>query len=174
MTPTCLVVMGVSGVGKSTAALSLGDSLGWITAEADEFHPESNIEKMTEGIPLVDADRLPWLSAMRDWITERAEAGENTVVTCSALKRTYREILRESRARVRFVHLRGTPEIIEQRLSERSGHFMPPSLLESQFGDLEPLRADEDGVSVDVDRSPEQVTHRALVSLGLVATPTAR
>jgi gluconokinase len=174
MTSTCLVVMGVSGAGKSTVAQLLGRGLGWATAEADEFHPEANIEKMTNGIPLTDADRLPWLSTMRDWITRRGEDGVNTIVTCSALKRTYRDHLRQSRARVRFVHLSGSAETIGTRLTERSGHFMPASLLDSQFGDLEPLRPDEDGATVDVIHPPEEIARLTITALGLDACPAAR
>lgn len=174
MTPTCLVVMGVSGVGKSTVARLLGDRLAWDVAEADDFHPEVNIKKMTDGVPLNDADRLPWLSAMRDWIAARAATSANTVVTCSALKSTYRDLLRQSAARIRFVHLCGAPAVIGQRLAERSGHFMPASLLDSQFGVLEPLRAGEDGVTVDVTDPPEELTRRALVSLGLEPALIAR
>ena len=171
MTATCLVVMGVSGSGKSTIAQRLADELRRPAAEADEFHPAANIEKMTAGIPLTDADRAPWLAARRDWITERAEAGEDTVVTCSALKRAYRDVLRQARARVRFVHLAGKPELITQRLATRSDHFMPPSLLDSQFGDLEPLSHDEDGVTVDLAQTPERIVSSALVQLGLRPGP---
>lgn len=171
MSATCLVVMGVSGAGKSTVARLLADELGWPMAEADEFHPASNIDKMSAGVPLTDEDRAPWLSALRDWITARAEAGENTVVTCSALKRSYRDILREAGARVRFVHLAGPASVVSERLSSRSGHFMPPSLLASQFGDLEPLDAAEDGVTVDLGRSPERIAASALTGLGLGTAP---
>lgn len=167
MTTTCLVVMGVSGAGKSTIARMLADRLGWRMAEADEFHPEANIAKMTAGTPLTDADRAPWLRAIRDWISERDTRGENVVVTCSALKRAYRDLLRQATARVRFVYLRGTTEIVGSRLADRSGHFMPPSLLGSQFGDLEPLAPDEDGVTVDIGDAPEHITGTALVALGL-------
>lgn len=173
MTSTCLVVMGVSGAGKSTVAQLLGQELGWATAEADEFHPAANIEKMTNGIPLTDADRSPWLSAMRDWIARRGEDGASTIVTCSALKRTYRDHLRGSRTRVRFVHLSGSPGTIGARLTERSGHFMPTSLLDSQFGDLEPLRPDEDGVVIDVTHSPEEVARLTIRGLALDACPAA-
>ncbi|PRX51284.1 gluconate kinase (SKI family) [Prauserella shujinwangii] len=174
MSPTCLVVMGVSGVGKTTAARLLSQRLGWPMAEADEFHPAANIAKMAAGTPLTDADRTPWLTAIRDWIGARGTAGEHTVVTCSALKRAYRDVLRQAPGtRVRFVHLRGTPETVAPRLAERSGHFMPPSLLESQFRDLEPLGADEDGVTVDVSDAPEEIVARALTRLGLAGTSSA-
>ncbi|WP_028661746.1 gluconokinase [Saccharomonospora saliphila] len=167
MTATCLVVMGVSGAGKSTVAAELADRLGWPMAEADEFHPAANVEKMTAGIPLTDSDRTPWLSALRDWISDRADDGRDVVVACSALKRSYRDILREASARVRFVHLRGEPDLIGERLAGRSGHFMPPALLDSQFGDLEDLAGDEDGVTVDLGRPPEWIAETALSRLGL-------
>lgn len=171
MNATCVVVMGVSGAGKSTIAQHLAEKLGWPMAEADEFHPPANIEKMSAGTPLTDADRAPWLASLRDWITEHAESGENTVVTCSALKRSYRDLLRQARARVRFVHLAGDAPVIRERLSARAGHFMPPSLLDSQFADLEPLGADEDGVTVDLGQPPERITESALAQLGLRPRP---
>ncbi|MCC8246820.1 gluconokinase [Saccharothrix luteola] len=167
--PTCVVVMGVSGSGKSTVARMLADRLGRPMAEADEFHPAANIGKMSAGTPLTDADRAPWLAAIRDWITERAAAGESTVVTCSALKRAYRDVLRGADARVRFLHLHGTADVIGERMSHRSGHFMPPSLLRSQFDALEPLTADEDGVAVDVARTPELILEDAVTRLDLAA-----
>jgi len=157
MATTCLVVMGVSGSGKSTIARLLSDRLGWPMAEADEFHPAANIKKMSAGTPLTDADREPWLRSLRDWISEHDGAGRSTVVTCSALKRSYRDVLREATALVRFVHLAGTREVIGDRLASRSGHFMPPSLLDSQFADLQPLGADEDGITVDVAAAPERI-----------------
>ena len=135
----------------------LADRLGWPMAEADEFHPAVNIAKMESGTPLTDVDREPWLRSLRDWISEQDAAGQATVVTCSALKRAYRDLLRGASARVRFVHLNGTREVIGGRLAGRSGHFMPPSLLDSQFADLQPLGADEDGITVDVDATPEHI-----------------
>ncbi len=167
MAATCLVVMGVSGAGKSTVAAALAHRLGWTMAEADEFHPAANVERMTAGIPLTDADRGPWLRALRDWITGRADEGTDTVVACSALKRSYRDILRESSARVRFLHLRGEPDLVVRRLAGRSGHFMPSSLLDSQFHDLEDLAPDEDGIRVDPGRGPDEIADTALSRLGL-------
>jgi gluconokinase len=157
MATTCLVVMGVAGSGKSTVARLLADRLGLPMAEADEFHPAANIAKMSAGVPLTDADREPWLRALRDWISEHDAAGRGSVVTCSALKRSYRDLLREASARVRFVHLSGTREVIAARMASRSGHFMPPSLLDSQFAALEPLGDDEDGLTVDVAASPSRI-----------------
>lgn len=165
MVTTCLVVMGVAGSGKSTVARLLADRLGRPMAEADDFHPEANIAKMRSGTPLTDADREPWLLSLRDWISEHDVEGRGTVVTCSALKRTYRDLLRGATARVRFVHLSGTREVIGERLAARSGHFMPPSLLDSQFADLEPLGDDEDGITVDVTAPPEQIADRVCAGL---------
>ncbi len=167
-----LVVMGVSGSGKTTVAELLAARLGWPYAEADEFHPPENIAKMSAGTPLTDEDRWPWLRAIRDWLTEQARAGRSSIVTCSALRVAYRDVLREAEGRVRFVHLDGTVDTIGQRLSGRSGHFMPPSLLPSQFEALEPLTNDEDGVVVPVEISPQSVADTALRSLGIEARPT--
>ncbi|SDE53588.1 gluconokinase [Glycomyces harbinensis] len=164
MTTTCLVVMGVSGSGKSTVARMLADRLGRLMAEADEFHPASNIAKMESGFPLNDSDRAPWLRSLRDWISEQDAAGISTVVTCSALKHRYRDALREASARVVFVHLDGSRELIAGRLQGRSGHFMPPSLLDSQFADLEPLAAGEDGIRVDISATPEAITDTVIAA----------
>ncbi|NDV88385.1 AAA family ATPase [Aurantimonas aggregata] len=168
--PTALVVMGPSGVGKSTTAEALAAALGWPFAEADRFHPKANIAKMTTGHPLDDADRAPWLAEIRDWITAQAAAGRSTVLTCSALKHRYRDVLRESGARVRFVALTADPALVASRLEHRSGHYMPATLLQSQFDALEPLGPDEDGVTVTVDVPPPAVVARVLERLGL-ATP---
>jgi gluconokinase len=165
MTTTCLVVMGVSGSGKSTVARLLSEGLDWLMAEADEFHSAANITKMESGVPLDDRDREPWLRSLRDWISEQDAAGRSAVVTCSALKRTYRDVLRKATARVVFVHLDGSRELIAGRLSGRTGHFMPPSLLDSQFDALEPLDDDEDGITVDVASSPAEITAAVIASL---------
>lgn len=167
---TCVVVMGVSGVGKSTTAQLIADTLGWPLAEADDFHPPANIDKMSAGLPLTDADRAPWLGAIRDWISERSAAGVSVVVTCSALKRSYRDVLREADARVRFVFLHTAEQVVRDRLSKRSGHFMPTTLLGSQFADLQPLAPDEDGVSIDPADAPQAVAASALARLGLSAS----
>jgi gluconokinase len=171
--PTCVVVMGVSGSGKSTVARLLADRLGWPMAEADEFHPAANIAKMSAGTPLTDDDRAPWLAAIRDWITGRAAGGDSTVVTCSALKRAYRDVLREADARVRFLFLDGGGDVIGGRMALRSGHFMPPSLLQSQFDVLQPLQSDEDGATVDVHGTPELIVEDAVTRLDLVAATPA-
>lgn len=162
-----LVVMGVSGSGKSTVAALLAERLGWPLAEADEFHPAANIEKMSHGVPLTDEDRWPWLRAMRDWMTTHARQGRSTVVTCSALKVAYRDVLREAEGRVRFVHLAGSPDLVADRIGGRTGHFMPASLLPSQYEALQPLTPEEDGVTVDVSAAPQPVAEAALRALGL-------
>lgn len=167
----CLVVMGPSGVGKTTVAERLAQQLGWTFAEGDGFHPPENIAKMSSGIPLGDADRAPWLALIRDWIRRQADEGRSTVITCSALKRRYRDILREAGIPVRFVQLSADPDLVAERIAARRGHYMPPSLLASQFADLEPLQPDEDGVLVSVAGTPDTVTAQALTALGLDAPP---
>ncbi|MBB2973156.1 gluconokinase [Mesorhizobium sp. RMAD-H1] len=171
--PIALIVMGPSGVGKTTTAELISQKLGWTFAEGDTFHPPANIEKMSAGIPLDDTDRAPWLEKIRDWISDEASAGRNVVITCSALKRIYRETLREAKADVRFVELVADPNLVAERMAHRKGHFMPASLLASQFATLEDLHEDENGVKVAVDAPPERVVERALVALGL-DTPAKR
>ena len=165
--PTALVIMGPSGVGKSTTAELIAARLGWPFAEADEFHPKANIDKMTSGIALNDADRAPWLASIRDWISREATSGVSTVLTCSALKRSYRDVLREAGARVRFVALEADQDLVSSRLELRKGHYMPKSLLQSQFADFQPLEADEDGISVPVIAPPEEVVKTILDELDL-------
>src|SRR4051794_15612742 len=166
-----IVVMGVAGSGKTTIARLLAAELGRPFAEADEFHPAANIAKMTAGEPLTDEDRWPWLTAIRDWLTAQTRAGRGAVVTCSALKVAYRDLLREAEGRVRFVHLAAHAPVLEDRMQHRSGHFMPPSLLSSQLETLEPLTDAEDGVTVAVEAPPDVVAERALVALGLAPEP---
>ncbi len=170
----CLVVMGPSGTGKTTTAKNLSQRLGWKFAEADEFHPKANIDKMSAGIPLNDEDRAPWLASIRDWISDEAAMGESTVITCSALKRRYRDILRGAEARVRFVELDAPQSLIGDRLAQRRGHYMPPSLLASQYADFEPLEADEDGVKISVEQGPDAVATDALRQLELLRPETLR
>lgn len=163
----CVVVMGPSGVGKTTVALRLAERLGWSFAEADEFHPKANIDKMSAGIPLDDDDRWPWLRLIRDWVGERAGEGRDAVITCSALKRRYRDVLREAPARIRFLELTASRDLVMARLARRKGHYMPASLLDSQFAALEELDSDEDGVKVDVGPDPDVIVRNALAALGL-------
>lgn len=163
----CVVVMGPSGVGKTTIAKLLSERLGWRFAEADEFHPKANVDKMSAGIPLDDDDRWPWLRLIRDWIGEEARRGGDTVVTCSALKRSYRDVLREAPGRVRFLELVASAELVEGRMAKRENHYMPVSLLASQFAALEELEADEDGVKIDVGADPKTIVRTALKALGL-------
>jgi gluconokinase len=161
---TTIVVMGVSGCGKSTVAKVLADRLGWGMAEGDDFHPPENKAKMRAGTPLTDADRGPWLESIRDHLDRQPS---HMVVTCSALKRSYRDILRTARGRVRFLHLHGSPTVLAERMRNRPGHFMPPALLVSQLETLEHLQPDEDGTMVDIERDTEEIVDLALERLRL-------
>ncbi|MFJ4166060.1 gluconokinase [Microbacterium sp. NPDC089698] len=162
--PTILVVMGVSGSGKSTLAGVLAGRLGWALQEGDDLHPAANVAKMEAGIPLTDEDRCPWLELIREWIVAEQDAGESGVVTCSALRRSYREIL--ARPGVEFVHLEGTQHDLAERLGRRLGHFMPASLLESQLDTLEPLGSDEAGFVVDAALPVQDAAQQVLDWLG--------
>lgn len=146
--PPVLVIMGVSGSGKTTIGRMLATELGWEYAEGDAMHPEANVEKMASGHPLTDEDRWPWLATVAGWIKDKTAAGQPGVITCSALKRSYRDLLRGDN--VLFVYLKGSRELIARRLAERQGHFMPPELLDSQFAALEEPGPDEQAVTVDV------------------------
>lgn len=157
-----LVVMGVSGSGKSTVAGLLADRTGCVLAEGDDFHPASSIARMAAGRPLDDPLRAPWLAAITSWLAERAARGECAVVSCSALTRAYRDVLRGAGPDVRMVHLAGPRELVAQRLAARRGHFMPPELLDSQYAALEPLDADEPGITVDLAASPHEITDEIL------------
>jgi gluconokinase len=152
-----LVLMGVSGSGKSTVLKRMRERWGWPSAEGDEFHTVSNLAKMSSGQPLSDRDRRPWLRVLAAWIGGREAAGDNCVVTCSALRRAYRDILREGHPSVRFVHLVAAPETLQSRVEQRLGHYMPPSLLGTQLGTLEALQADEPGLVVSSERPPDRV-----------------
>ncbi|NRG42918.1 gluconokinase [Rathayibacter sp. VKM Ac-2835] len=162
-----LVVMGVSGSGKSTIARLLADRLGWTFVEGDDLHPAANVAKMAEGTPLTDEDRAPWLETISARIDTLVSAGDPVVVTCSALRRRYRDVLR--RDDLAFVHLAGTRELIADRLGARTGHFMPPALLDSQFEALEPLGDDERHVTVDLAAAPEDEIAQIVATLGLQA-----
>jgi gluconokinase len=154
--PQPIVVMGVSGSGKSTVGAALAQRLGVPFADADDFHPPANIAKMTSGHPLNDDDRRPWLDSIGVWLAEHVEGG---VMSCSALKRAYRDQLRDHCPGAEFLHLAGTPEVIGRRQASRPGHFMPASLLASQFETLEPLAADEHGIAIDVDQDIDSIVH---------------
>ncbi|WP_144674618.1 gluconokinase [Arthrobacter sp. U41] len=173
---THLVVMGVAGSGKSTIAAALSQQLGWACAEADEFHPQTNIQKMSQGIPLQDEDRWPWLQQIQNWMTTQAKAGKSTVLTCSALKQRYRQLLAQAEGRVLFLHLHGEADLIGQRMQGREGHFMPPTLLPSQLATLEPLSDDElatGSLRLDISKSPEELVSTIVASLMLPAAPAS-
>jgi gluconokinase len=149
-----LVIMGVAGSGKSTVAGLLAGRLGWDLAEGDDMHPPANIAKMAAGHPLTDEDRRPWLARVAAWIREHTAAHRPGIVTCSALKRSYRDVLRGDA--VIFVYLAASRELIAQRLAARHGHFMSPALLDSQFATLEPPGPDERAITIDVSGSPAE------------------
>lgn len=149
-----IVVMGVSGSGKSTVGAALAQRLGVPFADADDLHPEANVAKMSAGQALDDDDRYPWLETIGEWLVKHELGG---VMSCSALKRKYRDQLRRHCPDVEFLHLSGSPEVIGRRQASRPGHFMPASLLASQFQTLEPLQSDERGVSVDVGQGIDSI-----------------
>lgn len=165
--PHVVVVMGVAGTGKTTIGPLVAVALGVPYAEGDDFHPAANVAKMSAGVPLDDGDRWPWLDAIGQWAHGRAGLGG--VVSSSALKRAYRDRLRAAAPGLVFLHLTGDRELIERRMSERRGHFMPTALLDSQFATLQPLGADEAGVAVDVAGTPEDITDRAVAALRRLA-----
>ncbi|WP_229263226.1 gluconokinase [Duganella dendranthematis] len=151
------VVMGVSGCGKSTVGQALATANGVGFVEGDQFHPEANVAKMSAGVALNDDDRADWLLTLQAQIREARERGEGLVISCSALKRRYRDLLREGDPALRFAHLNGPKELIAARMQARVGHYMPTSLLDSQFRDLEPLQADEAGITLDIRIPPDDL-----------------
>jgi gluconokinase len=161
-----VIVFGVSGVGKTTVGKLLGCELGWRFIEADDFHPAANIEKMRNGRPLTDEDRRPWLDCLRKQIEQLLAAGENAVLACSALKRAYRNRLRVSNE-VKFVFLRGGYALVEKQLRSRHGHFMNMALLQSQFDDLEQPQPDENVLTIELGRTPEEIVERIEAKLNL-------
>jgi gluconokinase len=165
--PQLIVVMGVSGSGKTTLAEGLSQRLHWAFQEGDSLHPAANVEKMSRGEPLTDEDRWPWLDALGGWLDERARAGTSAVLTCSALRRSYRDRLRDGRPGVRFCHVVAPADAIRDRVESRRGHYMPASLLPSQLATLESLEPDEPGVTVCAEGDPEAVLDDALRRLGL-------
>jgi len=161
-----IVVMGVSGAGKSTIGRIVAERLNCQFRDADSFHPKANIEKMSRGEPLTDEDRWPWLEAIAAYIAEHRAAGTRCVVTCSALKRAYRDIVTDKQsADVRLVYLKGDFELISARLNARKGHFMPPGLLQSQFDALEEPGGDEHAITVSIDATPQEIAGRVLKRL---------
>lgn len=155
--------MGVSGSGKSTVGAALARRLGVPFADADAFHPEANVAKMAAGLPLTDDDRYPWLAAVGQWLADHRDGG---VMSCSALKRAYRDRLRSHCPQIEFLHLTGSPALIGSRLAHRPRHFMPAALLKSQFDILEPLGRDEQGTTLDIGSSVERVVERFVRYLG--------
>lgn len=161
-TPPLLVVMGVTGSGKTTVGAALAQRLRVPFADADDFHSPASIAKMSAGIPLDDDDRLPWLRSIGAWLAAHAAGGG--VVSCSALKRSYRDVLREAAPQVCFVHLAGDQQVVSRRVAGRPGHFMPASLVASQFATLEPLRPDEHGVVLDLTHDVDRLVEDYLAA----------
>lgn len=163
--PRVLVVMGVSGSGKTTVAALLAAALGWQFEEGDDLHPPANVEKMSHGTPLTDEDRWPWLHRIAEVIDGWRARGESGVLTCSALKRAYRDIIVGNRPDVRLVYLRGDRDIIHGRMATRHGHFMPVGLLDSQFATLEEPGADENPIVVSVGKRPAEIAQEVIAGL---------
>ena len=163
--PAVVIVMGVSGCGKSTVGTLLAGRLQWEFEDGDWFHPAANVDKMHRGIPLTDDDRTPWLRSIRAWIDRTSSAGRHGVIACSALKRRYRDVLIGDRARTRLVFLKGSEELIARRIATRHEHFMPPSLLHSQFVALEEPGPDENPVVVSIEPRPNEIVARILSTL---------
>jgi gluconokinase len=171
--PAVLVVMGVSGSGKSTIAAMLAHRLHWIYEDGDWFHPLSNVEKMHHGEPLNDTDRWPWLHAIADWIDATRLNHHHGIVACSALKRAYRDVLIGERRDVRLIFLKGDRELIARRIAARADHFMPPALLDSQFETLEEPTADERPIVVSVAPHPREIVETIITKLGIDTTAAA-
>jgi len=165
--PVVLVLMGVSGCGKTTVAEIIAQRLRWPFEEGDALHPPENVAKMHAGHPLDDADRAPWLARVADWVDARLDAGESGVITCSALKRQYRELIDRRGRDIEFVYLHGSRELIASRLAGRQGHFMPASLLDTQFATLEEPGPDEPAIRVEIGAAPEVIAAEIIDALGL-------
>jgi gluconokinase len=167
MIPAVIIVMGVSGSGKSTIGSLLAGRLAWEFEDGDWFHPAANVEKMHHGMPLTDEDRRPWLEAIAAFIDETRKAGRHAVLACSALKRRYRDIIVGRRPDVRLVYLKGSEPLIARRMATRHGHFMPPALLHSQFEALEEPRADEHPIAVSIEPRPREIVEQIVTALKL-------
>jgi gluconokinase len=167
--PALVVVMGVSGCGKSTVGRALAERLGLGFVEGDAWHPARNVALMAAGTPLTDDDRRDWLQALAEQLARAAASGQGLVLACSALKRRYRDQLRAGAPGLRFVHLHGSPELLAARMSTRPGHYMPPSLLPSQLDALEPPTVDEDPITLDIAQPPEVLVAAALTQLEATA-----
>ena len=163
--PCALIVMGVSGSGKTTIGEKLAARMSWRYEDADTFHPPSNVAKMSAGQPLTDDDRWPWLKAIAAEIDRVCAAGDRVVIGCSALRRVYRDMLVHGRDDIRFIYLEGTEALIADRLGQRKGHFMPPGLLTSQFQTLEPPTDDEHALTVSIDGPVEMIVDRIISQL---------
>ena len=165
--PTIIVLMGVAGAGKSTIGNLLATKTGWPHRDADSFHPAANIAKMSRGEALSDTDRWPWLDAIAAWIDDSRTRNASGIVSCSALKRAYRDRLLEGRAGVRLVFLRGDKALIARRMMARADHFMPTALLDSQFATLEEPGDEEEALTVSVDAAPDEICRVILSKLGI-------
>lgn len=169
---TAVVFMGVCGSGKTTIAKLFAQRVDWPFAEADDFHSPANVAKMASGTPLTDDDRWPWLRSLRDWLSRECAAGHNVVMTCSSLKKAYRDILREADADVYFIELTGSPEVLKARLTYRKDHYMPVQLLDSQLAILESLSPNEPGFKVDINHTASEIVDNVLSLLKLAPQTT--